>query len=1050
MSKRQPMITNLLLGGKNHLKCIVQVGMVLSLACLLFSGATPSAFAHSDSGGKAKSVSVAKKVKNQSTQWLRVFVKGGGKLVSSPKGLMCKARSCTGRFPKGTEVVLKAIPASGKVFSGWRGVCGGTGKCVVRLNRHKILGAVFSPHRMMRLVVRIKGEGKVQSDPPELACRKRYCTGRFPAGTEVTLLPQAGAGQSFSGWRGACGGVDECHVTLKRHKLVGAIFETQEPQKLMPLEAKIIGEGSIDSQPSGLSCMPGTCSGRFPAGMAVKLTPMPKTGYEFSGWGGTCKGMLVCQMTMDAPKVVMATFSLVPPPPRVELAVMLEGEGRVTSDPIGIDCPGAKCVYDFDNGQPVSLLPEPKVGHMFVGWSGACVGTEKCTVTLTSPMTVKAAFTLIPLPPVALTVTVEGEGRVTSDPVGIDCPSVACTHDFENGKQVSLLPEPKAGHMFDGWSGDCAGNETCIVTLDKSKTVKAVFTLIPLPPVALSVTVTGDGAVTSTPVGIDCPSVACTHNFDNGQMVLLVASANSGQTFSRWTGGCTGTGTSCQLEMTSPMAATAMFVSGNPSMTDQAAKRFLEQATWGPTPELIAQVKAIGKEAFLDQQFAMNVSTYPDPTATPNSSSLTPARNQFFYNAFHLDDQLRQRVAFALGQLFVVSANTVGADYQMVPFLRLLHDGAFGNYEDLMRAVTLSPTMGRFLDMVNNDKTEPGSGLNPNENYPREFLQLFSVGTTLLNPDGSNQVDSNGNPIPPYDQDVILNMSRVMTGWTYPTKPGATSRWRNPSFYDGPMIPFDNHHDMEAKSLMNGFLLPAGQTAVEDLDQAIQHVFEHPNVGPFVATRLIRNLVTSNPSPQYIARVTQVFNGNVTGVRGDLRSVVKAILLDPEAASILPSGGHLREPVLFEIALLRALGATVELTNPLYDRAREMGQSLFSPPSVFNYFSPLYQVPGSPLYGPEFQIHSFSNAMTRANFVDRVVRSSLGTGATVDLSSLEALANSPTQLVSTVARMLLHELLRPQELQSIIAAVSVSSTPSTRVRAAVYLVATSSRYQVQH
>jgi uncharacterized repeat protein (TIGR02543 family) len=1140
MSTRKPMCKNRQIPSKYYL----QLGVVLTLICMFLIVSAPSAFAHSDSGGKNKSVSVAKKGKKHSSKSLQVFVKGGGKIVSSPRGLMCRSKSCTGRFPKGTKVVLKAIPASGKVFSGWRGVCGGKGKCAVRLNRHKNIQAVFSPPRMMRLVVkikgegkvrsyppglscekgfckgrfpiktkvvleaipasgkvfsgwrgvcggkgkcavrlnrhknvqavfspprlmrlvvRIKGEGKVQSDPPGLSCGKGYCMGRFPAGKVVKLIPNAGAEQSFSGWRGACRGVGACWVKLKRHKLVGAIFEPQGSPSMMSLEATIVGEGSITSQPSGLSCTNGTCLAEFAPEATVMLLATPKDGHRFSGWSGACAGTENCVVTMTtpntvtAPMAVMATFIPIPPPP-VALSVTIQGdgEGRVTSDPIGIDCPGVQCVQEFENGLEVTLLSVPKTGHMFTGWSGACTGTDSCVMTLTTPISlntahsVTATFTPIPLPPVALTVTVEGEGRVTSDPAGIDCPSVACTHDFENGRQVTLLPEPKAGHMFDGWSGDCAGNENCIVTLGSSNTVKAVFTLIPLPPVALSVTVTGGGQVTSTPVGIDCPSVACTHNFDNGQMVILVASANTGQTFSRWTGGCTGTGASCQVEMMSPMAVTAEFVSGNPGMTDQAAKRFLEQATWGPTPELMAHVKAAGKEAFLNEQFAMNVSTYPDPTATPASSSLTPARNQFFYNAFHLDDQLRQRVAFALGQLFVVSANTVGADYQMVPYLRLLHDGAFGNYEDLMRAVTLSPTMGRFLDMVNNDKTEPGSGLNPNENYPREFLQLFSVGTTLLNPDGSNQVDSNGNPIPPYDQDVILNMSRVMTGWTYPTKPGATPRWRNPSFYDGPMNPFDNHHDMEAKSLMNGFLLPAGQTAVEDLDQAIQHVFEHPNVGPFVATRLIRHLVTSNPSPKYIARVTQVFNANTNGVRGDLTSVLKAILLDTEAASVLPQGGHLREPVLFEIALLRALGATVDLTNPLYSRAREMGQSLFSPPSVFNYFSPLYRIPGSPLYGPEFQIHSFSNAMARANFVDRVVRSSLGTGATVDLSSLETFANSPTQLVSAVARMLLHELLRPQEFQSIIAAVSVSSTPSTRVRAAVYLVATSSRYQVQH
>ena len=148
--------------------------------------------------------------------------------------------------------------------------------------------------------------------------------------------------------------------------------------------------------------------------------------------------------------------------------------------------------------------------------------------------------------------------------------------------------------------------------------------------------------------------------FTNGEMLVLTARANTGQVFSEWKGDCTGTGTSCQLKMTSGMTVMAIFVSGNPGMTDQEAKRFLEQATWGPTPELIAHLKSIGKEAFLDEQLALNTSTYPDPSATPDSSSLTPTRNQFFFNAFHTDDQLRQRVAFALGQIFVVSANTGG------------------------------------------------------------------------------------------------------------------------------------------------------------------------------------------------------------------------------------------------------------------------------------------------------------------------------------------------------------------------------------------------------
>jgi hypothetical protein len=418
-------------------KYYFQLGVVLTLICMFLIVSAPSAFAHSDSGGKAKSVSVAKKEKKQSSKFLQVFVKGGGKIVSSPRGLMCRSKSCTGRFPKGTKVVLKAIPASGKVFSGWRGVCGGKGKCAVRLNRHKSLGAVFSPPRLMRLVVRIKGEGKVQSDPPGLSCGKGYCMGRFPAGKIVKLIPKAGAEQSFSGWRGACRGVGECRVTLKRHKLVGAIFGQQAPPSMMSLQATIVGEGSIASQPSGLSCTTGTCVAEFAPEAMVMLLATPKDGHQFSGWSGACAGTENCVVKMTTPNTVtalmavMATFIPIPPPP-VALSVTIQGEGEVMSDPSGIDCPSVGCTHDFENGKQVTLLPKPKAGHMFDGWSEGCMGKEACVVTLGSPITVAAAFSVMPLPPMALTVTVEGEGRVTSDPAGIDCPSVACTHDFEN------------------------------------------------------------------------------------------------------------------------------------------------------------------------------------------------------------------------------------------------------------------------------------------------------------------------------------------------------------------------------------------------------------------------------------------------------------------------------------------------------------------------------------------------------------------------------------------------------------------------------------------
>lgn len=952
-----------------------RIGVVLQGLCLLLVLGGGPAMAESNQDGKFKkqhgnSTKSFEHFKHKTKKKpdpvsLAVRLKGEGIVTSTPSGLSCRQGTCRAQFPWGTVVKLKASPDNGQVFAGWRGACGGSQKnCALYLKNPQYVSAVFTPPPPVKLLVRLRGEGSVLSKPEGLSCKKRWCFGRFPAGTTVTLMPQPGEGQAFGGWRGACTGSATCTLPLKHSKLVGAIFTEHDTPVSLSLTVFLDGAGKIVSTPPGISCSQGTCKGEFPRATVLTLRADPSEGHSFAGWTGACTGTTPCVMTLMNAQEVKGTFTPLPPA-AVPLLVAIVGNGRVVSEPSGVSCISGTCVGQFEPGQVVTLLTEPGSGQMFSGWSGSCTAVSSCRLTLTAPMSVTATFAPIPNLPVALSVFVAGGGEVVSSPTGIVCSSGTCVEDFPHDSTVTLQANPNPNHVFSGWSGACTGMGSCIVALPSPMLVTATF---------------------------------------------------------------------------SPLAT---------GLTDAEARRFLEQATWGPTPALMAHVKAIGKAAFLDEQFSASQSTYPDPV--PDSSSLTPVRNQFFHNAFHGQDQLRQRMAFALGQIFVVSANKVGEDYQMVPYLRLLHQGAFGNYQDVMRGVTLSPTMGVFLDMVNNDKTVPGSGLNPNENYPREFLQLFSVGTRLLNPDGSEQVDSSGNPIPPYDQDVILNLSRVMTGWTYPTQPGATPRWRNPSYFNGPMEAIQSHHDVEAKELMNSFILPAGQTAQEDLNQAIQHVFQHPNVGPFVVTRLIRHFVASNPSPQYVSRVVQVFNANANGVRGDLPSVLKAILLDPEAASATPGNGHLREPILFEVSLLRAMGATVNATNPLYNRARDMGQDLFSPPSVFNYFSPLYRIPGTPLFGPEFQIHNYSSSIARANFVYQMVTGGLGAGASVDLVPYETLAANPAQLVTTIARLLLHEPLSPLEQQIIVSAIThAGSTNTTRVRNAVYLIAASSRYQVQH
>ncbi len=261
--------------------------------------------------------------------------------------------------------------------------------------------------------------------------------------------------------------------------------------------------------------------------------------------------------------------------------------------------------------------------------------------------------------------------------------------------------------------------------------------------------------------------------------------------------------------------------------------------------------------------------------------------------------------------------------------------------------------MGEYLSMANNDKADTTRGTQANENYARELMQLFTIGTFLLNQDGSLQLDVNHQPVPTYTQSTIANFARVYTGWTYPTQPGAKLQKHNPAYYTGPMESFESNHDTGSKTLLNGVVLPAGQTAEEDLGAALVNIFTHPNVAPFVSKNLIQHLVTSNPSPAYVSRIAAVFDDNGSGVRGDLRAVVRAILMDPEARagdsgpSLNPpdTSGHLREPVFFTASMLRGLGALVNDTNGLAGQAAKLGQTIFTPASVFNYYAPGYRIP---------------------------------------------------------------------------------------------------------
>jgi uncharacterized protein (DUF1800 family) len=548
------------------------------------------------------------------------------------------------------------------------------------------------------------------------------------------------------------------------------------------------------------------------------------------------------------------------------------------------------------------------------------------------------------------------------------------------------------------------------------------------------------------------------------------------------------------------LCATVSLVEAQPSPADTI--RFLEQSTFGPTSELVGHVQQVGWEAFLNEQLAAPTADYPDlpfwPQTRPTSCTgdcqrdnytLYQLQQHFFANALSGQDQLRQRVAFALGQILVTSAVDVPLPSWMRGYQQLLYAEAFGNYRQLLYDVTLNPAMGRFLNMVNNRCQTPtpananvcrnGVKSQPNENYAREILQLFSIGTFALNQDGTRAVDGSGNPIPTYDQNTVEQFARVFTGWVLaPALPGPPDVGGTVPNYRDPMVLHkdsqgrEDYHDQGPKTLLNGVQLPGGQSADQELSEAIDNIADHPNVAPFISKQLIQHLVTSNPSTAYVQRIANVFVATRTSAT-QLFEVVRAILLDDEARgdskdpSTLPSYGKLREPVQFITNVLRAFNAqsdgvldSLNVGGSAIGSA-DMNQDVFNAPSVFSFYPPTARVPGESVLGPQFVLFSSLTSLRRDNFVNRVIFSTIPAappnrpnGTSIDLSAWIPLANDPNNLIETLNQLLLHGTMSDDMRQSVITAVtsipaSNDSNRRIRVQTAIYLILTSSQYQVQ-
>jgi uncharacterized protein (DUF1800 family) len=507
-------------------------------------------------------------------------------------------------------------------------------------------------------------------------------------------------------------------------------------------------------------------------------------------------------------------------------------------------------------------------------------------------------------------------------------------------------------------------------------------------------------------------------------------------------------------------------------MTRAEAFRFLNQATMGATDADADYLTRVGIQSWLADQLSRPPSLeLPYIQSLPRPSGISDLQvdrvDIWFRNALHGQDQLRQRVAFALSEILVVSE--IGAlhfmPYSTASYYDLLATDAFGNFRDLLEAVTLHPAMGVYLNMLGNQKADPTRNIRCDENYAREVLQLFAIGLVKLNGDGTAKLDDQGQPIPTYNQDVIKGYAKVFTGWNYAGAPGFEQARQADDNQVVPMQLYPANHDAEAKELLDGLVLPPGQTAEQDLGAAIDSIFMHPNVGPFIGRRLIQRLVASNPSPAYVRRVAAVFDDNGHGVRGDLGAIVRAILLDPEArpAVPMPQTGKIKEPILRLTQLWRAYDAHAANGGySFYDVGAFFGEGPVQSPSVFNFFSPAYAPSGeirdAGLVAPELEIATeYQDTMlTNAFWTQAFTRNSRSPGLSptdivIGIDEEIALAGVPEALVSQVDVALLagtmSSTLRSQ-LVSLVKAIP-ESDPVDRAAEAIFFVATSPEFALQ-
>ncbi len=520
-------------------------------------------------------------------------------------------------------------------------------------------------------------------------------------------------------------------------------------------------------------------------------------------------------------------------------------------------------------------------------------------------------------------------------------------------------------------------------------------------------------------------------------------------------------------------------ISGLSGLKNEESYRFLVQASFGADNTMVDELSAMGFEQWINWQLSIPHNSYFNHLYFVSKYGQqailywTNFHRTWWQNILTGEDYLRDRMAYALSQVLVISSRSFLLNFGdgLTNYYDLMSKHAFGNYRDLLYDVTLNPMMGFYLSHLNNPKSNPSLNIFPDENYAREVLQLFSIGLYELNIDGTRKKDAQNQDIPTYDNDVIIQFAKVFTGLgaegrAFGQKAGLVANKDQMSYMTRPMVMHEDQHEQGQKFLLNNTVVPAGQTGLKDINDAIDNIFNHPNVGPFLAIRLIQRFVKSDPSPAYVQRVAEVFNDNGQGVRGDLGAVIKAILLDDEARSCGwisdPEHGKLKEPILRFTQLYKAFNISSS-QGTFYSEGLNIeestGQGPLRAPHVFNFYQYNYSPPGIlgdlAIAAPEFQIFNSSTSIGYVNMIDTVVVLDqpllLDQGiAQLNFDEEIQLSGNAAALVDHLDIKLTNGTLKNHTKTIVIDAINQLSTSASmdKVKMAIYLITASPEFNV--